>query len=106
MQKTVLKHLIMKNKKSHILIAISLIASFTNLKAQTNMEKLWFTYKNCSSLEIKRYKSISDHQVTQSVKIGDLKFIQRLMNYIEEIPSNGDKMKSFLFITTSFAYEL
>ena len=59
------------------------------------MERQWFTNKNCTSLEIKRYNSISDHEVKQSVKIGDLKFIQRLMNRIEKINSDGDKMKSF-----------
>jgi hypothetical protein len=59
------------------------------------MENPWFIGKKCSTLEIKKYKSISDHQMTQSVKIGDLKFIQRLMNRIEEIPSDGDKIKSF-----------
>lgn len=84
----------MKMKKYVPLIFLSIVIA-NNLIAQTNMKNPWFQNKNCASLEIKKYKSISNHDIIKSVKIDDAKFIQSLMERIEKIPPDGDRMKSF-----------
>lgn len=59
------------------------------------MERPWFSNKNCSCLEVKKLKSISQRKVIKSIKIEDPHVIQNFMARIEEIPANGDMMKSF-----------
>jgi len=59
------------------------------------MKKTWSLNRKCTSLEIIKYNSISDHKIKKSVKIEDNKFINRLMDDIEQIPADGDMMKSF-----------
>ena len=59
------------------------------------MKHTWFTNKNCTSLEIVQYMSISDHKVKQSVNITDIKVIDDLINRIEKINPQGDMYISF-----------
>jgi hypothetical protein len=59
------------------------------------MERLWFTNKNYTSLEITKFKSISNHKVERSVVINDAKVVQSLVDRIEKIPTDGDMMISF-----------
>ncbi len=54
--------------------------------------KKWFVQKNCTHLEIKQYKSLSDHNVIHSVKIEDRAFIESFMARIELLDSNGLEM--------------
>lgn len=58
-------------------------------------ERPWFKNKNCTVLEIKKYKSISDHKVVAEVSISDLKIVKKIVERIEKIPANGDMMVSF-----------
>ncbi len=59
------------------------------------MENRWFINKNCTLLEIKKFKSISNHKIHKSVKINDEKVIQDLIARIQKINPNGDEMQSF-----------
>lgn len=59
------------------------------------MERHWFLYKNCTSLEIKKFVSISDNKIVKSVLIDDINMIKSLMERIEKIPTNGEMMISF-----------
>lgn len=59
------------------------------------MKNPWFTNKDFTFLEIKKFISISEHEVERSVIINDIKFIKKLIEQIERIPSDGDKMISF-----------
>ena len=59
------------------------------------MERNWFDFKDFTSLDIKKHKSIADHRVVKSIKVNDLGFINALASRIEKIPSNGDMMISF-----------
>ncbi len=62
---------------------------------QTNMKNRWFINKIFTSLEIKKFKSISNHQIHTSVKINNEKIIQDLIARIEKINPNGEEMQSF-----------
>ena len=59
------------------------------------MKRPWFSNTNATSLEIQKFKSISDHEIVASVIINDLKVIQSFISRIEQIPPEGDMMKSF-----------
>lgn len=59
------------------------------------MTRPWFSSKECTSLEIRKYRSISAHQVVSAVTIEDGKVISNFMQRIESIPADGDVMKSF-----------
>lgn len=59
------------------------------------MENRWFINKNCTSVEIIKFKSISNHQIYKSVKINNKKVIQHLIAKIEKINPTGDEMQSF-----------
>ncbi len=59
------------------------------------MTRQWFTTKECTALEIKKYKSISVHQVVSAVTIEDSNVVQKILERIEKIPADGDMMKSF-----------
>lgn len=59
------------------------------------MENRWFINKNCISLEIKKFKSVSNHQIHKFGEINDEKVIQDLIARIEKINPNGDEMLSF-----------
>lgn len=59
------------------------------------MPRLWFNTKDCAVLEIKKYKSISVHQVISAVRIEDQHSVKKIMERIEKIPVDGDMMKSF-----------
>jgi hypothetical protein len=61
----------------------------------TTMTRPWFSTKECASLEIKKYKSISVHQVVSAVTIKDSMLVKNIMQRIERIPADGDKMVSF-----------
>jgi len=58
-------------------------------------ERTWFTNTNCSALEIKKHKSVSNHKVVSEVAIGDLKIVKKIIDRIQKIPTNGDMMVSF-----------
>ena len=55
----------------------------------------WFINKDFTFLEIKKLRSISEHEVERSVIINDVKIIKSLAERIERIPSDGDVMVSF-----------
>lgn len=59
------------------------------------MKRTWFINKDFTLLEIKKFRSISEHQIESAVVIHDVKAIQRLAERIERIPPDGDKMISF-----------
>jgi hypothetical protein len=59
------------------------------------MERHWFLYKNSTSLEIKKFVSISDSKILKSVLIHDINMIKSLMERIDKIQSNGEMMISF-----------
>ena len=55
----------------------------------------WFTDKDFTSLEIRKYKSLADHRVVGSVRVTDLGYVNGLAARIEQIPANGDMMVSW-----------
>jgi hypothetical protein len=65
----------------------------TNTMNKENLQ--WFTHKGCTSLEIEKYKSISDPQIIASATITDMAKINSLMERIEKLPVDGDVMISF-----------
>ncbi len=83
------------NLKMIPLIIITPIIVSKALGKDMREERPWFNQKNCTSLQIKKYKSISDHKVVAEVSIFDLKAINKIIERIEKIPSNGDMMVSF-----------
>lgn len=63
---------------------------------EVGMEKRnWFEAKECSLLEIKKLKSISDSSVVKSLVVRDADAIKQLIAQIRIIPPNGDMMKEF-----------
>ena len=77
-----------------IVLIIFLITNY-NINAQMNSERIWFKYKDCTLLEIVKYKSISNHKIEASVSINDIIFINNIIERIQNIPANGDMMISF-----------
>ncbi len=59
------------------------------------MTRQWFNSKECIALEIKKYKSISAHEIANAVTIEDSKVVEDIMQRIEHIPMAGDMMVSF-----------
>ncbi|MEO6975463.1 MAG: hypothetical protein ABI144_06250 [Gallionella sp.] len=78
-------------------LAVLIISSNTCLadSERTAMTRPWFSTKECTSLEIKKYKSISVHQIVSAVMIEDSTAVKNIMQRIERIPADGDMMVSF-----------
>lgn len=70
------------------------LTSFSN-EMDSIMKRSWFQNKLATSLEIKKFISISDNNIVQSITINDVRIIQSIMDRIEKIPEDGDMMKSF-----------
>ena len=64
-------------------------------QAQMINHKPWLLKKQWHSLEITKYKSISNQQIKKSIQINDPAFIKRLAEKIEELPSDGPIMIKF-----------
>lgn len=84
----------------HFQLAIRLIVLFLMLPNLTfakdkPVENVWFQNQNCTHLEIKKPKSISDHKLIKSITIEDEPTIAALMQRISKIPPDGDMMISF-----------
>jgi len=84
----------------HIQIAIRFIVFFLMLSdvsfAKDNpVENAWFKNQHCTRLEIKKPKSISEHELIKSITIEDTSVIAGLMQRISKIHPNGDMMISF-----------
>ncbi|MDB5273845.1 MAG: hypothetical protein JWO58_2212 [Chitinophagaceae bacterium] len=60
------------------------------------MERLWFQHKECTSLEIKKFRSLANHEVEKNITIEDQDIVQLFMSRIEQIPAGGEMMKSFI----------
>lgn len=77
----------------------SLLFLFTNLNyaqgKDSMSDRTWFQNTNCSSLEIKKYQSVSNHKVLAEVAISDGKILKKLIERIQKVPTNGDMMVSF-----------
>jgi hypothetical protein len=58
------------------------------------MLRQWFQHKNATKLEIYIHR-IDEDKSDPAIVIEDSKTIQTLMNRIEEIPADGNEMKSF-----------
>ncbi|MBN1835398.1 MAG: hypothetical protein JW820_06070 [Spirochaetales bacterium] len=59
------------------------------------MDRTWFDTGECTRLEIRWYRSISDHGVRGSLVVADARYIRGVMERIERIPPEGDEMISF-----------
>ena len=59
------------------------------------MTRRWFSSKECTALEIRKYTSISARQIVSAVTIDDGNVVRTIMARIENIPVAGDKMISF-----------
>jgi protease II len=59
------------------------------------MSMPWLKNKNCIVIEIKKFKSISNCLVVDSIIITDTETIHQIINKIEQIPSNGSEMIEF-----------
>jgi hypothetical protein len=58
------------------------------------MQEKWFQHKNVTRLDIYSHKIHQDKMVPDLV-IKDVKTIRSLMDRIEQLPADGDQMKSF-----------
>jgi hypothetical protein len=61
----------------------------------TKMSKPWFINTHCNEIILKKLASISNDKVLSEVAIRDKSVIKNIMKRIEDIPVNGDEMKSF-----------
>lgn len=59
------------------------------------MTRPWFNTTECTTLEIKKFQSISNHQIVRAITIDDVDAIRNLMQRIEQIPTEGEKMVSW-----------
>lgn len=75
-------------------MAVFVLVSCVSYAKESKVEP-WFQTKECQELTIKKYKSISEHQVTASILIKDQPSIQKLIARIESLDPNGDEMISF-----------
>jgi len=81
--------------KKFILLSLTLILSNLAIGKDMREERPWFINKNCHSLTIKKYKSISNHKIVAEVSIADTNVVKKIVERIEKIPANGDMMVSF-----------
>lgn len=81
--------------KQIILLNMTIVLFNTALGKDMREERPWFKNKDCTALEIKKYKSVSDHKIIASVSIADIKVVKKIVERIEKIPANGDMMVSF-----------
>lgn len=84
----------MRNCNIFVSSMLALLLTHTEAEART-MKNPWFSNTDCSLLEIQKFKSISDHRITNSIKIEDADAIKSLMQRIAKIPADGNMMKSF-----------
>jgi len=70
--------------KQIILLITTSVLLNTALGKDMREERPWFKNKNCTVLEIKKYKSISDHKVVAEVSISDLKIVKKIVERIEK----------------------
>jgi hypothetical protein len=78
-----------------VFVAI-IFSPFLRVHAQdTKMSKPWFINTHCNEIILKKLASISNDQVLSEVAIRDKSVIKNIMKRIEDIPVNGDEMKSF-----------
>lgn len=82
-----------------IIITIAALISSPQLcfsqSQESSMTRQWFDTKECIALEIKKYQSISEHQIIRSVTIEDTDVVKKIMARIKKIPTEGDMMISF-----------
>lgn len=84
----------MRNCRFLVFTFLALLSTYTEAESRT-MKNPWFSNTACNMIEIKKFKSISDHQITKSVSINDADAIKSLMQRIAKIPAGGNMMKSF-----------
>lgn len=60
-----------------------------------SVKNAWFQNQHCNRLEIKKPKSISEHEIIRSVTIEVASAIAGLMQRISKIPADGNMMVSF-----------
>jgi hypothetical protein len=58
-------------------------------------DRPWFKNKNFTTLNIKKYKSVSEHKIVAELAIVDVKAVKKIVERIEKIPTDGDRMVSF-----------
>lgn len=59
------------------------------------MTRPWFKTKGFSTMEIEEFKSISNHTIIKSKIIHDVALVESLVERIEQIDPNGDRMVSW-----------
>lgn len=59
------------------------------------MTRPWFETTDYTTLDIKKYQSISERQVLRDVRINDVDAVNHILQRIELIPSEGDMMVSW-----------
>ncbi|MFZ3229697.1 MAG: hypothetical protein WA160_05805 [Pseudobdellovibrio sp.] len=72
------------------IIFLAQIALATN--KEKGMTKAWFAETACTSLEILKYKSISEKKITDAIQISENEAIQKIIKRIQKIPSGGEMM--------------
>jgi hypothetical protein len=78
-----------------LLPASYLFAESSKKEPSMNQKPSWFSRKNCSGLQIKRFKSVADATVLSSVEFADKPVIDSIRARIEKIPPEGDMFKKF-----------
>jgi hypothetical protein len=61
-----------------------------NISNMDTQEKKWFTHTGCTSLEIQKHKSISEHEIVASVLLTDPSLVKSFIDRIEKFPTKGD----------------
>lgn len=59
------------------------------------MENKWFSSPGCTSVTIKKYKSVSDHTIVAQVNVQDAAVAQKMAETIESIPTQGNRERKF-----------
>ena len=59
------------------------------------MTRPWFRTTDSTTLEIRQYRSISDHKVIRVLSIDDVDAIRHLRQRIERMPTDGEKSVSW-----------
>jgi hypothetical protein len=71
----------------------ALIVSFSFLStARGDMAARWFDEKPCTTLEIRKHRSISKHEIVREVKIDDGAYVARVVAALEKLPTDGKMM--------------
>jgi hypothetical protein len=88
----------LQNLNCTFLCTLILTLSFSTqgvTQEKSQSMKTWFAQKNCTSLQVMQYQSISNQKILSQINIEDADVISQLIQRIESIEVDGDMMIKF-----------